>query len=80
MAGLVPQIPPIERILLGLPRVRVKTQAAFDQILDAANPVIIEGSDVGPCTGLWTNTYLKERVGTEHKVRSSISWAFGTLY
>ena len=63
------------RNLVGLPRVRVGSPEAFTQVLEAANPVIIEGLDIGPCIELWTTKYLKERVGVDREVGSPKSSA-----
>ncbi|PYH44529.1 tRNA methyltransferase PPM2 [Aspergillus saccharolyticus JOP 1030-1] len=51
-----------------IPRVQVQTAAQFQQILAEGKPVIIEGSDLGPCTSLWTKAYLEQAVGRERKV------------
>jgi tRNA wybutosine-synthesizing protein 4 len=68
MAGGVPPIALASQSLVGLPRVRVESPSDFNQILDAANPAIIEGLNIGPCTKTWTKSYLKERVGVEREV------------
>lgn len=52
-----------------IPRVKVETADEFQQILDKAQPVIIEGSEIGPCTELWTKDYLVNAVGNDRKVR-----------
>lgn len=54
-----------------IPRVKVESPADFQQILADARPVIIEGSDIGPCTELWTKDYLVNSVGSDRKVGSS---------
>ncbi|GKZ18099.1 tRNA methyltransferase ppm2 [Aspergillus brasiliensis] len=49
-------------------RVQVQTAAQFQQILVEGKPVIIEGSDLGPCTERWTKEYLADAVGRDRKV------------
>ncbi|RDW62938.1 tRNA methyltransferase PPM2 [Aspergillus mulundensis] len=51
-----------------IPRVSVNSAAEFQQILDDARPVIIEGADIGPCTERWTKEYLVDTVGADRKV------------
>ncbi|KAL4919758.1 hypothetical protein BDW62DRAFT_209466 [Aspergillus aurantiobrunneus] len=51
-----------------IPRVTVANPAEFQQILDNGQPVIIEGSEIGPCTELWTKEYLVNAVGEDRKV------------
>lgn len=49
-------------------RVQVKGPAQFDQIIIDGKPVVIEGSDIGPCTDLWTKEYMIDAVGSDRKV------------
>ncbi|KAL3495230.1 leucine carboxyl methyltransferase [Aspergillus germanicus] len=51
-----------------IPRVRVQSPAQFQQVLVESQPVIIEGSDIGRCTELWTKDYLINAVGADRKV------------
>lgn len=51
-----------------VPRTDVKKPAKFQQILRDGKPVVIEGSDIGPCTNLWTKEYMTNAVGSERKV------------
>ncbi|KAL4904898.1 tRNA wybutosine-synthesizing protein 4 [Aspergillus multicolor] len=51
-----------------IPRISVNSTAEFQQILDDARPVIIEGADIGPCTDRWTKEYLVDTVGADRKV------------
>lgn len=51
-----------------IPRVRIKSAAQFQQIVANGKPVVIEGSDIGPCTELWTKEYLAQVVGEERMV------------
>lgn len=57
--------------LSSIRRTRVETSEQFEQILADGKPVIIEGSDIGPCTELWTKEYLTDAVGSDCKVRQS---------
>lgn len=54
-----------------IPRVKVETAAQFQQILVEGKPVIIEGSDLGPCTERWTKEYLADAVGSDRKVEAT---------
>jgi tRNA wybutosine-synthesizing protein 4 len=49
-------------------RVRVQSPAQFQQVLAESQPVIIEGSDIGRCTELWTKDYLINAIGADRKV------------
>ena len=51
-----------------VPRVRVETASQFQSVLADGKPVIITGSDIGPCTELWTQEYLANAVGRDRKV------------
>lgn len=51
-----------------VPRVKVQEAAQFQQVLADGKPVVIEGSDLGPCTELWTNEYIANAVGSDRKV------------
>ena len=52
-----------------IPRAQIQSAAQFQQILANGKPVIIEKSDIGPCTELWTKEYLTSSVGADRKVR-----------
>ncbi|THC97887.1 hypothetical protein EYZ11_002638 [Aspergillus tanneri] len=54
--------------IVSIPRVRIEHAAQFQQILADGKPVIIEGSDIGPCTDLWTKEYLANAVGRDREV------------
>jgi tRNA wybutosine-synthesizing protein 4 len=56
------------RSLINIPRVQIRSPAEFNQIMRAANPVIIGGLDLGACTSKWTAEYLKEKVGEDREV------------
>ncbi|GKT79015.1 leucine carboxyl methyltransferase 2 [Colletotrichum tofieldiae] len=51
-----------------IPRVEVETAEQFQKILEAGKPVIIVGSDIGPCKSAWSAEYLVNSVGPECKV------------
>lgn len=51
-----------------IPRVKVQEPAQFQQILADGKPVVIEGSDIGPCRNLWTKEYLTDAVGSDRKI------------
>ncbi|RDL37360.1 Uncharacterized protein BP5553_04793 [Venustampulla echinocandica] len=51
-----------------VPRIKIHDSNHFHKILQAGVPVIIEGSNIGPCTTDWTADYLKEKVGSEREV------------
>ncbi|TVY41335.1 tRNA wybutosine-synthesizing protein [Lachnellula subtilissima] len=53
-------------------RMRIMSPEDFDQILQTAVPVILEGLAIGSCTEKWTDEYLKETVGPEREVNSVI--------
>ncbi|KAK2032150.1 leucine carboxyl methyltransferase [Colletotrichum zoysiae] len=57
---------PVER--QAVPRVKVETAERFQKILEAGNPVVIEGSDIGPCKSAWSSEYLINSVGPDRKV------------
>lgn len=59
-----------------IPRVRVENSTQFQQILANRKPVIVEGSDIGPCTDLWTKEYLANSVGRDRKVSQHIQAFF----
>lgn len=52
-----------------IPRVAVQSAAQFQQILANGRPVVIEGSNIGSCTELWTKEYLTDTVGSDRMVR-----------
>lgn len=52
-----------------IPRTRIESAAQFQQLVANGKPVVIEGSDIGPCTQLWTKEYLTSAVGADRNVR-----------
>ncbi|KAJ5246246.1 LCM-domain-containing protein [Penicillium chermesinum] len=51
-----------------IPRARITSEAQFQQIVANGKPVVLEGSDIGPCTEKWTKEYLTMTVGEERKI------------
>ncbi|KAK2766929.1 tRNA methyltransferase ppm2 [Arachnomyces sp. PD_36] len=51
-----------------IPRVSISSPQDFKDILNAAQPVILTGLDIGPCRELWTNEYLEQTVSSDRKV------------
>jgi tRNA wybutosine-synthesizing protein 4 len=50
-------------------RVTIQTPAQFQQVVANGKPVVIEASNIGPCTELWTKEYLTDSVGSDRMVR-----------
>ncbi len=61
-------------------RVQLASAEHFDRLLQAAQPVILEQSDIGSCSSKWTMEYLKEKVGSEREVNISKSFIFLDLH
>lgn len=53
-------------------RVKITSTDDFNQILQAAVPVVLEGLDIGSCLEKWTDDYLKEAVGAEREVTHTV--------
>jgi hypothetical protein len=49
-------------------RVKIQSAEEFSHIVEARNPVILEGSSLGLCTEIWTPGYLKEKIGSKREV------------
>ncbi|KAK1985096.1 leucine carboxyl methyltransferase [Colletotrichum cereale] len=62
----VESLAPVERQTV--PRVKIETAEQFQKILEAGKPVVIEGSDIGPCKSAWSADYLINSVGSDRKV------------
>jgi len=69
-AGLPARIPPLGSVnsMISVPRMKICSSTDFDHILRSAKPVILEGLNLGPCTDVWTSSYLKEQIGAEREV------------
>lgn len=52
-----------------IPRVRIESAVQFQQILTSGMPVVLEESNIGPCTQRWTKEYLTSAVGQDRKVQ-----------
>lgn len=48
-------------------RKKISSSSDFTSILATAEPVILEGLDLGSCTELWTNAYLLDRIGRDRQ-------------
>lgn len=62
--GSLPNAEGIQKV----PKTQVDDPEKFQQILRDGKPVVIEGSDIGPCTDLWTKEYMTNAVGSDRKV------------
>lgn len=55
--------------LRSVPRVRLESERAFDEVVALGQPVILEDLDIGSCTRKWSLDYLSKQIGGERKVR-----------
>ncbi|PRP80652.1 leucine carboxyl methyltransferase 2-like [Planoprotostelium fungivorum] len=53
-----------EKKVKAIPRVTVKTREEFLEICDKRTPVVIVGTDLGPCTTTWTPDHMSQIFGT----------------
>jgi tRNA wybutosine-synthesizing protein 4 len=51
-----------------VPRVQLHSKDGFSALCAAAKPAIIEGSDLGPCSDLWTAEYLQAKLDTSLEI------------
>lgn len=51
-----------------IPKVRIDYPSDFTRIVDKAQPVVLEGLDIGPCCQLWTKEYLRDAIGVCRQV------------
>ncbi|KAK2746352.1 tRNA methyltransferase ppm2 [Myotisia sp. PD_48] len=51
-----------------VPRVKINTAIEFQAIIEASQPVLLEGLDIGLCIRLWNKDYLKSAVGADREV------------
>jgi tRNA wybutosine-synthesizing protein 4 len=49
-------------------RVTIKSAEDFEDLVGKAQPIILEGLDIGGCTQKWSFAYLKERIGVRRQV------------
>jgi tRNA wybutosine-synthesizing protein 4 len=54
-------------------RKKISSWTDFAAILSSAQPVILEGLDIGSCTELWTNSYLLDRIGQDRNASNLLS-------
>ncbi|POS87310.1 hypothetical protein EPUL_000714 [Erysiphe pulchra] len=63
-----------------IPRIKLRSESHFIEILNAAKPVIFEGLDIGSCTAKWNTEYLKRAIGEEREARLLIIHEASTKY
>lgn len=51
-----------------IPRMKLRSESHFIEILHAAKPVIFEELDIGSCTTKWNTEYLKKTIGEEREL------------
>ncbi|KAK4544460.1 hypothetical protein LTR36_004351 [Oleoguttula mirabilis] len=51
-----------------IPRRSLAQGIEFEHFVEEGRPVIFSEGDIGPCTAMWSNSYLKESIGYERKV------------
>lgn len=56
-----------------IPRMSIKSQAKFQDILFRGKPIIISDIDFGPCVKLWTKEYLESAIGRDRPVGNPLS-------
>lgn len=49
-------------------RMTIDTAAQFEGLVKSRRPIVIEGTDIGPCVHLWDTEYLRSRVGADRQV------------
>lgn len=54
--------------IASVPYMRLKSAADFPPIVTAAQPVILQELNIGKCTDLWTQDYLKNQIGSDRMV------------
>lgn len=63
-----PDHPAAKATLTTIPRVTLKTERDFQEVLRDRKPVIIEGLSLGACLERWTPDYMAERLGSTKEV------------
>lgn len=58
-----------EVIPIPIPRVTLKSEGEFREILQQRKPVIVESLQLGECIQKWTPEYMVEKVGQEQEVQ-----------
>lgn len=51
-------------------RIRISAESDVQNIVADGHPTIIENLNLGPCTHLWTSSYLSDRIGSDQMVSS----------
>ncbi|KAI9713496.1 MAG: tRNA methyltransferase ppm2 [Bogoriella megaspora] len=67
-----PDVPSISHLKLPdsiqIQRLRLGSPEDFQQVVEKAEPVIIEDLDIGDCTSTWSTQYLKDKIGSDRPV------------
>lgn len=53
-------------------RRKISSPSEFASIMTAAQPVILEGLNLGPCTESWKDDYLLDKIGRDRSVCTSL--------
>lgn len=48
--------------------VELQSAEEFAELIATSKPAIIKGQNIGPCTGLWTLEYLRDKIGPEREL------------
>lgn len=51
------------------PRCKIDSAVEFERLVVAGQPMVLESTDLGSCKDLWTNEYLKLKIGADREVR-----------
>ncbi|KAK1093492.1 tRNA methyltransferase ppm2 [Friedmanniomyces endolithicus] len=51
-----------------IPRRSLSQGVDFEPVVNEGKPVVFSDGDIGPCTTMWSNSYLKEAIGVDRKV------------
>ncbi|KAK5741916.1 tRNA methyltransferase ppm2 [Elasticomyces elasticus] len=51
-----------------IPRRSLSQGVDFEACVNEGRPVVFSEGDIGPCTTMWSNSYLKEAIGSDRKV------------
>ncbi|GJD01968.1 leucine carboxyl methyltransferase [Colletotrichum higginsianum] len=70
--AVVQSLAPVE--MRTIPRVQVETAEEFLKILEAGKPVVIEGSDIGPCKSIWSADYLVNNVSVHESATEKMDF------
>ncbi|WPH04407.1 Hypothetical protein R9X50_00729800 [Acrodontium crateriforme] len=70
-SGPAPLTTPVESKLpdpAQVPRASLAEGIEFERFLEAGKPTVFSDGDIGPCTSIWNDTYLKESIGNDRAV------------